>query len=199
MGNTFNKPSHFDIDINNIIYDKNIKDCDDAIRFSITIFGNTDTNHLIGFPAGRSFKITSFEKYDGLYYYYTNNVYFDCDIIEKLQVNTKGNEVKMFIEIDKNVYDIGDKLRILTLALYGKNIKFIFCTASHITNSFHVSYDAYVASNKYRYYLLHERIIYENIEYDNGRMKHISPYTNSKIIRTCKKFFTPSVDFTEQR
>jgi hypothetical protein len=96
----------------------------------------------------------------------------------------------MFIEINKNVYDVDDKLRILTLALYGKNIKFIFCTASPITKPFYVSYDAYVASNKYRYYLLSDRIIYENIEYDNGKIRHISPYTNTKIVRLCKKFFT---------
>lgn len=191
MGNTVTKPHDFDIDINNIIYDRNIKDCDDAIRTSITKFGNSDTNHLIGYPQERSFTITSFEKYGGLYYYYTNNVCFDCDIIEKLKVNTEGNEkIKMFIEINKNVYDIGDKLRILTLALYGKNIKFIFCTERPITTPFNVSYDAYVASNRYRYYLLHDRVTYENIEYDNGKITHISPYTNTKIVRICKKFFT---------
>jgi len=191
MGNTFNKPPNFDIDISNIIYDKNVKNCDDALRTSIAKYGDTDINHLIGFPEERSFTITSFEKYGGLYYYYTNDVCFDCDIIEKIKVNMEGKEkIKMFIEINKNVYDIDDKLRILTLSLYGKNIKFIFCTSDPIVNPICVSYDAYVASNKYRYYLLHHRIIYENIEYDNGRITHISPYTNSKIVRLCKKFFT---------
>jgi len=190
MGNTVNKSKDFDIDVSNIIYDRNIKDLDGALRTSITKFGNADTNHLIGFPEERSFAITSFDKYGGLYYYYTNNVCFDCDIIEKLKISTKSNEkIKMFIEIDKNVYDIDDKLRILTVALYGKNIKFIFCTATPIMEPFYISYDAFVASNKYRYYLLHERIIYENIEYDNGRITHITPYTNTKIIRICKKFF----------
>jgi hypothetical protein len=190
MGNTVNKSKDFDIDVSNIIYDRNIKNCDDALRTSISKYGNTDINHLIGFPEERSFTITSFEKYGGLYYYYTNDVYFDCDIIEKLKISTKSNEkIKMFIEINKNIYDIGDKLRILTLALYGKNIKFIFCTESPIVEPFYIYYDAYVASNKYRYYLLHERIIYENIEYDNGRITHISPYTNSKMVRLCKKFF----------
>jgi hypothetical protein len=190
MGNTVNKSKDFDIDVSNIIYDRNIKNCDDALRTSISKYGNTDINHLIGFPEERSFTITSFEKYGGLYYYYTNDVYFDCDIIEKLKISTKSNEkIKMFIEINKNIYDICDKLRILTLALYGKNIKFIFCTESQIVEPFYIYYDAYVASNKYRYYLLHERIIYENIEYDNGRITHISPYTNSKMVRLCKKFF----------
>lgn len=194
MGNTVNKPLDVDIDISNIIYDKNIKDCDDALCYSITKYGNTDINHLIGFPEERSFTVTSFEKYGGLYYYYTNYLCFDCDIIEKLKVNTEGKEkIKMFIEINQNIYDIGDKLRILTLALYGKNIKLIFCTAVPITKPFYVSYDAYVASKKYRYYLLHHRIIYENIEYDNGRITHISPYTNTKIVRLCKKFFTDDI------
>ena len=188
MGNTVIATPDF------IIYDKTIKDCDDALRYSIANYGDSDINHLVGYPEERSFTITSFEKYGGLYHYYTNNVSFDCDIIEKLEATTEGNEkIKTFIEINGNIYDISDKLRILTLSLYGKNIKFIFCTASPITNPFNVSYDAYVASNKFRDLLLNHRVIYKNIEYDNGRIKHISPYTNARIVRLCKKYFTDDI------
>jgi hypothetical protein len=208
MGNTVNKPQDFDIDVKNIIYDKNIKTYTDALRCSITKFRNSDVNHLIGYTEERTFTITSFEKYENLYYYYTNNVFFDCDIIEKLKVITKGNEgfsetqscidnpkssedekIKLFIEINKNIYDTNDPFRIITSSLYGKNIKFIFCTSSPIVNQICVSYDAYVASNKYRYYLLYHRIIYDNIEYDNGKITHISPYTNSKVNTICRKYF----------
>ena len=195
MGNVVNKPpdsvnNDTTIDIKNIIYDKNIKNYGDALRTSILKFKNTDINHLIGYPVNRSFTITSFEKYDKLYYYYTNKVFFDCDFIININVDTEGNEkIKMFIEIDNHIYDVNGSLRAFTLNKYGKHIKFIFCSERPIVNPFCVTYEAYVASKNYRYHLMTGKIIQENIEYNNGNVIHISPYTNAQVNSICRKFF----------
>lgn len=200
MGNAIDKPldtndNDTTLDNNNIIYDENIKNFEDALRMSIAKFRDRDVNHLIGYPEKQTFTITSFEKYENLYYYYTNNVFFDCDYIINLRVTTEGNEkIRMFIELYDYIYDtndtndINDTLKILTLSKYGKNIRFIFCTLSPIVSPFCVSYDAYVASNNYRKYLLTGQFTHTNIEYKDGTIYHRSPYTKTKVNRICRKF-----------
>ena len=157
---------------------------------SVIKFRRNDINHAIGYREKRTFTITSFEKYDNLYYYYTNKVFFDCDYIKNIDVNTQGNEkIMMFIEIYEQIYGINDAERILTLNKYGNNIKFIFCTETPIVNHFCVSYDAYVASKICRNQLMTRHFNYKNIVYENGTIFHVLPYWKAKVNSVCRKFF----------
>lgn len=195
MGNTINKPldsvnndDKLNLDVE--IYDKSIKNYEDALRLSVKDFKNTNINHVIEYTEERTFTVTSFEKYENLYYYYTNQIFFDCDYITKLCVNTKKNEkIKMFIEIDKSIYDINDLSRTLTLHRYGKNIKFIFCSSTPIVESFCVSYQAFIASKNCRSQLLTGHFNYTNIEYKNGNIIHHTYLTNTKVNYICRIFF----------
>jgi hypothetical protein len=178
------------LDNKNVIYDEKIKNYDDALLMSVIKFRRNDIKHEIGYREKRTFTITSFEKYDNLYYYYTNKVFFDCDYIKNIDVNTQGNaKIMMFIEIYEQIYGINDAERILTLNKYGNNIKFIFCTETPIVNPFCVSYDAYVASKISRTQLMTGRFYYNSIEYNNGTIFHILPYWKTKVNCVCRKFF----------